>query len=728
VQAAHLDAPLRIADISRCSTIASIKKLIEKSTSIAVCEQDLIFTGAVLQNKNTLFDYGINYNDIVQLMIKKGQQNGTESENGTNEIENIAEPLNKKIKVDPSSMFEEVEVQSTKNFRVNDIVDVMEDALNAWFEASIIKIVQKPHLGNEPIDDISDENFFYHIKYLDEPDADPLVVDTMKNIRFRAYHVIPCKDLQVGQKVLVNYHLDKKEHRGNWMDAIISKNDDSGLFADVFIKENTDPLKNCKIFFVDEVFRIETCERHDDLNQEPINLRENRPHCDTCLDKPGVNCKSCNCCICGSPENPDKQILCDECDKVYHMDCLKPKMETLPENDWYCNDCRNDEDNKIVKKVQRKSVGADVRDWGRGMACVSRTTQCTIVPANHIGKIPGVPVGSTWKFRMQASEAGVHRPHVAGIAGREIEGAFSIVLSGGYEDDLDHGEEFYYTGSGGRDLSGNKRTSVQSFDQDLTRGNGALARSCNLDFAKNKLPEYESPNWKDGMPVRVIRSWKFGKKSKFAPIEGIRYDGLYKVVKYWQEKGASGHIVYRYLLRRDDPEPAPWTPEGIKRSEDLGLTCVYPDGYGEKAAEQLANKENKRLASKLNVNNDLHPVKKSPAKKFKISSDISDLISEDSKNSIKWTELMKNEFKNQKAFIDEIVETFTCICCYNVVSSPVTLPDCKHNICRECLDYSIKISLTKCPVCRADIEKHIKEDALHENEQLTKILSFITSQ
>lgn len=33
------------------------------------------------------------------------------------------------------------------------------------------------------------------------------------------------------------------------------------------------------------------------------------------------------------------------------------------------------------------------------------------------------------------SEAGVHRPHVAGIHGREEDGAFSIVLSGGYEDD-----------------------------------------------------------------------------------------------------------------------------------------------------------------------------------------------------------------------------------------------------------------------------------------------------
>jgi len=36
---------------------------------------------------------------------------------------------------------------------------------------------------------------------------------------------------------------------------------------------------------------------------------------------------------------------------------------------------------------------------------------------------------------LQVSEAGVHRPHVAGIAGRENEGAYSIVLSGGYEDD-----------------------------------------------------------------------------------------------------------------------------------------------------------------------------------------------------------------------------------------------------------------------------------------------------
>ena len=61
-----------------------------------------------------------------------------------------------------------------------------------------------------------------------------------------------------------------------------------------------------------------------------------------------------------------------------------------------------------------------------------------------------------------------------------------------YEDDLDNGEWFLYTGSGGRDLSGNKRTSkTQSFDQTFDKSNEALKVSCIL-----------------GLPVRVVRSHK----------------------------------------------------------------------------------------------------------------------------------------------------------------------------------------------------------------------------
>ena len=37
---------------------------------------------------------------------------------------------------------------------------------------------------------------------------------------------------------------------------------------------------------------------------------------------------------------------------------------------------------------------------------------------------------------------------MAGIHGNEYDGCYSLALSGGYEDDLDYGECFTYTGEG----------------------------------------------------------------------------------------------------------------------------------------------------------------------------------------------------------------------------------------------------------------------------------------
>ena len=56
----------------------------------------------------------------------------------------------------------------------------------------------------------------------------------------------------------------------------------------------------------------------------------------------------------------------------------------------------------------------------------------------------------SWQYRIMASETGVHRPHVAGIAGSQLHGCQSIVLAGSFEEDVDNGHEFYYTGCGGK--------------------------------------------------------------------------------------------------------------------------------------------------------------------------------------------------------------------------------------------------------------------------------------
>jgi putative restriction endonuclease len=69
----------------------------------------------------------------------------------------------------------------------------------------------------------------------------------------------------------------------------------------------------------------------------------------------------------------------------------------------------------------------------------------------NFGDIPGLSSGDVFPDRAALHAAGVHRPTQAGIAGRGAEGAESIVLNEGYEDDEDLGDEIIYTGEGGRD-------------------------------------------------------------------------------------------------------------------------------------------------------------------------------------------------------------------------------------------------------------------------------------
>src|SRR5262245_57814287 len=126
-----------------------------------------------------------------------------------------------------------------------------------------------------------------------------------------------------------------------------------------------------------------------------------------------------------------------------------------------------------------------------------------------IGDIPSVYPGSLFPDRRALYQAGLHRQMQAGIVGRGSEGAESIVLNEGYEDDEDFGDEIVYTGEGGRDPN----TGRQVSDQQLKKGNLALAVSHT-----------------QGLPVRVIRGPKL--KSPYKPASGYRYDGLYTVEDY----------------------------------------------------------------------------------------------------------------------------------------------------------------------------------------------------
>ena len=156
------------------------------------------------------------------------------------------------------------------------------------------------------------------------------------------------------------------------------------------------------------------------------------------------------------------------------------------------------------------------------------------------GEIPGIEEGATFSSYIDLNKSKMHTPTQAGIAGSQNEGADSIVISGGYEDDQDFGDEIVYTGHGGRDGSGK-----QIADQTLTRGNLALA--------KNEI---------DGLPIRVIRGAHKG--NPFAPTSGYRYDGLYWVDSHWSETGKSGFKMYRFrLLKLNDALPPKAHPPSV---------------------------------------------------------------------------------------------------------------------------------------------------------------------
>lgn len=141
------------------------------------------------------------------------------------------------------------------------------------------------------------------------------------------------------------------------------------------------------------------------------------------------------------------------------------------------------------------------------------------------GTITGILEGDVFDTRIDLSMIGVHKPTQAGISGSENEGSDSIVISGGYEDDEDYGDIIIYTGHGGR----SNDSKIQVADQTLTRGNKALAISC-----------------EKGFPVRVIRGGK--DLRKHTGNFGYRYDGLYRVDEYWSEIGKSGYLVWRFRL------------------------------------------------------------------------------------------------------------------------------------------------------------------------------------
>ncbi|XP_008222251.1 PREDICTED: E3 ubiquitin-protein ligase ORTHRUS 2-like [Prunus mume] len=338
------------------------------------------------------------------------------------------------------------------------------------------------------------------------------------------------------------------------------------------------------------------------------------------------------------------------------------------------------------------------------------------IPPDHFGPIPaennpekktGVLVGETYDGRIECRQWGVHFPMISGIAGQSKHGAQSVILSGGYEDDEDHGEWFLYTGSGGRDLSGNKRTNkAHTFDQKFELRNQALRVSC-----------------LQGYPVRVVRSKK-EKRSSYAPPAGLRYDGVYRIEKCWTKHGKQGFKVCRYLFVRCDNEPAPWTSDvhgDRPRPLPVIPELVNAIDVTERRVEPSWDFDEEKGCWMW---------KRSPPRSK---------IPVDSGNLGDKKQTRKVIKRKQKTTVSKrLLKGLECYLCHNVMTLPITTP-CAHNFCKDCLEGAFagisamtqrtcqgrrtlraKKNVMKCPSCTNDIADFLNNPQV--NTELKNII------
>ena len=239
-------------------------------------------------------------------------------------------------------------------------------------------------------------------------------------------------------------------------------------------------------------------------------------------------------------------MVCCACNIGFHAYCVTPALIEVPKTIYFCRSCL--------------SAGSSINSF--------------------FGEIPGTAVGFAYRSRSELSASYIHTPTNDSISGSTKKGCYSLVITGRYNEIEDYGEEIIFTGSSPPDYAQKLIGGILAMYFVVNHaGNASLAQNC----PAHKSCAYCSTKkacstclglWRSGPPVRVVRSSRLleTKYSTYAPKNGFRYDGLYKVVDYWSEIGHSGSFVWRFRLRRDDPTPPPWAEDSARKMDQVSET------------------------------------------------------------------------------------------------------------------------------------------------------------
>uniref|UniRef100_A0A674A3E6 Tyrosine-protein kinase BAZ1B n=1 Tax=Salmo trutta TaxID=8032 RepID=A0A674A3E6_SALTR len=148
---------------------------------------------------------------------------------------------------------------------------------------------------------------------------------------------------------------------------------------------------------------------------------------DACI-KWDMSAENARCKVCRRKGEDDKLILCDECNKAFHLFCLRPALYRIPQGEWLCPACQpavqrrcsrgrnynedTEEEEDEEEEEESESEDSDEDDEGdadyKAVGALLIITQCNSTNKNYLTPSQHYGVFGLLQVR-QSSKTGVRR-------------------------------------------------------------------------------------------------------------------------------------------------------------------------------------------------------------------------------------------------------------------------------------------------------------------------------
>ncbi|TPP61401.1 putative Zinc finger protein [Fasciola gigantica] len=152
------------------------------------------------------------------------------------------------------------------------------------------------------------------------------------------------------------------------------------------------------------------------------------------------------CRICRHKSDDDNLLLCDGCNKAFHLYCLRPPLRRVPAGDWFCPSCRpaskdlerRRREARLARSQRRRRRRADASSEEDGDSESSQSVQDTVDVAESEKQTMRTHVDKRSKSESRSSLSSVQTSAIPGTKKQGIRHDLTCLLCGCDSGDMVH--------------------------------------------------------------------------------------------------------------------------------------------------------------------------------------------------------------------------------------------------------------------------------------------------